>query len=98
MNTHHTCQASPDELGILPFEDDYSDEELELLDEIDDPDWREAVREKCLLRRDLQQPDLEREERLTLLEVLSGVRSRLTDIRSIYYQAGVLRVQRGETQ
>ena len=43
-------------------------------------------------------PDLEREERLRLLEVLSGVRSRLTDIRSIYYQAGVLRVERGETQ
>lgn len=84
MNTQHTCQASPEESGILPFEDDYSGEEPELLDELDDPDWREAVCEKCLLRRDLQQPDPQREERLTLLEVSSGLRSRL-------------RVERGET-
>lgn len=79
-------QASQTDPSVTPnpIDEDMSDEEIDLYEEIDDEDWREKVRELLITQRQLQMPDLESDDRRELRRQAREIEQELDDLRRVY--------------
>ncbi len=95
-NHHAPCEDTfidPRQTSLL--DEDYTDEEIELLEKFDDPAWRDVVREGCILHRLLRDPVIAPDVRHDLQAEIAAVRQDLKDIRAIHRKA--CKIRRGKT-
>jgi len=70
-----------------PMDEELTEKEIDLLEEINEPYWQENVRELCLLKRSRMRADIDDDDRSNIDRQMEDIIDELEDIRAIYKNA-----------